>query len=321
MRPYRRKVTPMRTEYAHINTSKANFDDIYAQNDPRAYYAALGALDYMIPDLAAPILKQVLAARRVDSMRRLTVLDVGCSYGINAALHRHPLNFQTLRRRYTRHEIARLSSADLERFDRNYYASWPDVGQAEFVGLDRSAAAVEYACSVGLHVRGIAADLECETLTAPQREAVSGADVILSTGCIGYVTERTYRQLLETTTSPWIVSFVLRMFPYEPLTRLFAEHGLVTERLAGMTFVQRRFRDENEFAHTLHVLRHRRISTENMESQGLFHAELFVSRPAADVKASPLSTIVTACSGQQRPVGMRYVLVDDSGDTRVVVEP
>lgn len=311
----------MRTDYAEINTSKANFDDIYAQSDPRAYFSALGALDYMIPDLAAPILKQLLVARRGSSRERLTVLDVGCSYGINAALHRHPLNFQTLRRRYTRHEITQLSSAELEHFDRSYYASWPDVGHAQFVGLDRSAAAIEYACSVGLHARGIAADLECDTLTGQQRETVSDADVILSTGCIGYVTERTYRQLLETTTAPWIVSFVLRMFPYEPLTRLFAQHGLVTERLAGMTFVQRRFRDEEEFAHTLQVLRQRGVASENLESQGLFHAELFVSRPKADVSAAPLSSVVTACSGQQRPVGMRYVLVGDSDGTHIVVEP
>lgn len=311
----------MRAEYASINTSKANFDDIYAQDDPRAYFAALGALDYMIPDLAAPILKQLLLARRGENGARLTVLDVGCSYGINAALHRHPLNFQTLRRRYTHREITQLSSKQLERLDRNYYASWPEIGQARFIGLDRSGPAIEYACDVGLHEAGIAADLENDPLTAEQREVVQRADVLLSTGCIGYVTDRTYRQLLAATRAPWIISFVLRMFSYEPMARLFAEHGLVTERLAGVTFSQRRFRDEQEFAHTLRVLRDSGVATEGIESQGLFHAELFVSRPEADVRAAPLPMIVTACSGQQRPMGSRYVLVGGSDGAQIVVEP
>jgi SAM-dependent methyltransferase len=311
----------MRAAYASINASKANFDDIYVQNDPRAYFAALGALDYMIPDLAAPIVKQLLSSRLRGRDAQLTVLDIGCSYGINAALHRHPLDFQTLRRRYTRREIAQLSTTQLARLDRNYYASWPDVGQARFIGLDRSAPAIEYACDVGLHEAGIAADLENESLTDEQRELVQRADVMLSTGCIGYVTERTYRQLLAATRAPWIISFVLRMFPFDPLTRLFADHGLVTERLAGMTFIQRRFRDEHEFAHTLRVLSDLGIPSDGIESQGMFHAELFVSRPEADVRAAPLPTIVTACSGQQRPVGMRYVLVGRSDHATIVVEP
>lgn len=311
----------MRQSYAQINSSKANFDQIYTQADPRSYFTALGALDYMIPDLAAPILNQLLSARATRRERPQKVLDVGCSYGINAALHRFPLNFSTLRRRYTRHEMTQLNAQALRHFDRLYYSSWPDVGQAAFIGLDNSRSAIEYARDVGLIEHGIVANLERDPLAPQDAEIVQQADVIMSTGCIGYVTDRTYHALLGAMKrKPWVISFVLRMFPYEPMARVLAEHGLVTERLAGTTFAQRRFRDEDEFEHTLQVLRTLGISTESVEGHGLFYAELYVSRPEADVRAAPLSEIVTACSGQQRPVGPRYVMLD-AATSQIVLEP
>ncbi|EQD29504.1 hypothetical protein B1A_20680, partial [mine drainage metagenome] len=33
----------------------------------------------------------------------------------------------------------------------------------------------------------------------------------------------------------WVVSFVLRMFPYEPIAAELGKRGLVTEKLAGAT--------------------------------------------------------------------------------------
>lgn len=73
-----------------------------------------------------------------------TVLDVGCSYGINAALHRFPLSFSTLRARYASREMATVTPLELARLDRNYYASWPEIGSARFLGLDISQPAIRY---------------------------------------------------------------------------------------------------------------------------------------------------------------------------------
>jgi hypothetical protein len=312
----------MKANFIAINSSKANFDEIYAMEDPREYFSVLGALDYMIPDVAAPIIRQLLEARaRRHPARHATVLDVGASYGINAALHRFPVTFATLRRRYTRHEVAALSSAQLRGLDRNYYASWPDVGISRFVGLDVSAPAIEYAKEVGLIEHGIAANLEESPLDPRDARALENVGVILSTGCVGYVTERTYETIIDAlqTPAPWIVSFVLRMFPYDSFAAAFAEYGLVTERLASAVFVQRRFRDLAEFQHSLAQLSARGIDTCAFESEGLLHAELYVSRPRSDVQAAPLESIVTVRSGRNRPIGARYVQVGAS-DQRVALE-
>jgi SAM-dependent methyltransferase len=313
----------MKANFVAINSSKANFDEIYAKEDPREYFSVLGALDYMIPDVAAPIIRQLLEARarRHPAARESRVLDVGSSYGINAALHRFPLTFTSLRRRYTRHEVAEVSSEELCRLDRNFYASWPDVGIGRFVGLDVSAPAIEYAKRVGLIEHGIAANLEECSLPARDAKAIANVGVILSTGSVGSVTEKTYETILDAlpTPAPWIISFVLRMFPYDAFAAAFAQHGLVTERLASAVFVQRRFRDLAEFEHSLAELDSRGIDTSAFESDGLLHAELYVSRPRSDVQAAPLESIVTVSSGRNRPIGTRYVKVGAKG-CRVALE-
>jgi hypothetical protein len=136
------------------------------------------------------------------------------------------------------------------------------------------------------------------------------------------VTEKTYRKLLDTMSRvPWVISFVLRMFPYEPLAEVLAERGLVTERLQGATFVQRRFRDVEEFESTITMLQERGVDTAGFESEGLFQADLFLSRPEADANVLPLETLVTVTSGRHKTVGPRYVHVDADDGMQVALEP
>jgi len=311
----------MTPSFAAINSSKANFDAIYSMADPRGYFSVLGALDYMIPDIAEPVLRQILAARMKQYPGKPRLLDVGCSYGINAAVHRFPVNFIALRGRYSRHEMSTLSADEMRLMDRHFYASWPDVGLARFLGLDISAPAIEYAKAVGLIDDGIVADLETGPLLAGDTEKIRDVDVILATGCVGYVTDNTYRRLLAATRRPpWIVSFVLRMFPYERLAKTFAEHGLVTERLAGVVFAQRRFRDVEEFERSLKELGDRGVDTAGFEAEGLLQAELYLSRPESDIRAASLDDIVTVTSGRCRPTAARFVQVGTDGETQIALE-
>ena len=312
----------MGVNFSRINEAKAVFDDIYTMQDPRAYFSVLGELDYMIPDVAEPVVRQILAARQALSGGMPKVLDIGCSYGINAAVHRFPLTFSGLRHRYARREVRALDPEDMVRLDRNFYASWPDVGTARFFGLDISAPAVSYATRVGLIDHGIVTDLERSELSPADARAIRSVDVIMSTGCIGYVSETTFGKVLDALDRPpWIISFVLRMFPFDALAKEFARRGLVTERLGGATFVQRRFRDAEEFEGTLNALAAVGIDASGLETEGLFHADLIVSRPEADAKACSLEDIVTVASGRGRPIGSRYVYVDDGDGLRVTLEP
>lgn len=312
----------MTQNFVAINSTKANFDDIYVKNDPRAYFSVLGALDYMIPDVAAPVIRQIIGAYARRYGRKPRVLDVGSSYGINAAVHRFPVTFASLRRRYARHEMAALDSAEVARLDRHYYASWPDKGRATFLGLDVSEQAIRYAQDVGLIEDGIVADLEHGDLTRDAAEVLDDVDIVLSTGAVGYVSEKTFRSISDATSRPlWVVSFVLRMFPYDRFQALFEERGLITEQLDSALFAQRRFIDLAEFEGCLGQLAARGLDSSGLEASGVLQASLYVSRPAVDVRHARLDDVVTISVGRNRPMGPRYVHVPTLEGQQVALEP
>jgi hypothetical protein len=190
------------------------------------------------------------------------------------------------------------------------------------VGLDASEQAIGYAKDVGLIDQGVVADLESAPLTRESQDVLGNIDVVLSTGAVGYVSDKTFDSILSAASRPlWIVSFVLRMFPYDSLRALFAKRGLVTEHLDSALFVQRRFSDVEELDHCLGQLERRHLKADGFESDGLLQADLFVSRPAADVEHARLEDIVTICVGRNRPTGTRYVYVPTDEGRQVALEP
>ena len=75
--------------FGEINKAKADMGHIYNEPNPRAYFRELRELDYAIPGVAKPIFQKLihhLQKNRDDTVR---VLDLGCSYGVNAALLKH----------------------------------------------------------------------------------------------------------------------------------------------------------------------------------------------------------------------------------------
>lgn len=292
-----------------LNKDKANFDRIYEMPDPREYLKVLGGLDYVIPDLAKGVLRSLIAHCAKRQGRRVNVLDIGCSYGINAALVRFPLDMQRMAHRYNNTTMDGLSTDRLMELDTHFFGSWPEQVNARFRGLDASVSAIEYAKSVGLIECGVAANLECSEAAPSERAMLEDLDILVSTGCVGYVTDKTFRRLFAMQKNgrvPWVASFVLRMFPYDAIAAEFQQHGLVTEKLGGVTFVQRRFHSQSELDASVKAVTALGLDPHGKESDGLLHAELFVSRPEAEVLAHPLSEIVSVTSGESRRYGRRY---------------
>ena len=296
------------------NDTKASFDDIYTKEDPRDYYSVLGSLDYAIPDLAKPIFRQIANAWRAAHGRSATLLDLGSSYGINAALFRYPLSFGMLRRRYAQNAMLTLPSADIQALDRNYFQSWPRTQPERLIVADVSAPAVTYAERAGLADGVIAGSLEDGEVSEETARMLNDVDIIISTGCVGYVTEKTFETILKHTRKPpWVASFVLRMFDYGAVETALARAGMKTEKLQSAAFVQRRFRDEEEAAGVLDILEKRGVDPCGLETEGLLFAELYLSRPEAEAVEAPLERIVTVASGRNISFGPRLVRVRRGG--------
>jgi len=302
-------------KYESLNLNKANFDEIYGLDDPREYFRVLCGLDYVIPDLAKNIFRDLITRLTRLHGRPITVADIGCSYGINSGLIRYPLDIHRMVRRYAHPSMHALSPTRLMELDANYYCAWPEQTEARFVGVDSSEPAITYAKTVGLLDAGVTTNLEISAPSRADKEELKDIDLIMSTGCVGYVTDETFRKILELQTgrAPWIANFVLRMFPYQNFIDAFAAKGLVTEKLEGVTFVQRRFYSEGEYETTLNALSALGIDASGKEEEGLFHAELFLSRPREDVEAHPLKELISVTSGANRTYGRRFRTLGERG--------
>lgn len=280
---------------ALIGTRKADFTDIYHRPDPREYYRALRPLDYQIPQRALPVVEAVLAAAG-GAGRPRTVLDVCCSYGINAALLRHRVTLDELGARYCDPDRDDLAPDELALADRRFLAARARRPNLRVVGLDASAPAIGYSVEAGLLSDGFAEDLEASMPSPALVAGLREVGLVICTGGVGYIGPRTFDRLLGALPDPgelWLAVFVLRVFAYDEIATTLARHGLVTEKLPG-TFRQRRFADRDEYDAANHDVARRGLDPTGKEADGWYHAECYLSRPAADAARIPAAELLAA---------------------------
>lgn len=264
-------------------TGKISLDHIYAQPDPRSYFTTLRELGYTIPELAKPHFTGIIAEyRETHGVRVPTVLDIGCSYGINAALVMYGATMRGLYDRYSGRDAHRQTRDTLLARDRELVRSGGHADRTRFLGLDASDNALSYALEAGFLDGAVHADLEADDPTREQRAQLAETDLVISTGCLGYVTERTIARVVEAHDGrpPWMAHFVLRMFPFDPIAEHLAEAGYETVRRDGL-FRQRRFATAEEQSLVLDRLSAVGVDPRGLETDGWLYAQLYVSRPRA----------------------------------------
>ena len=290
--------------YSDLNEIKYDFSEIYTDRDPREYFRVLGQLDYIVPHVAQPVFEQLIRARAESQEEPVTVLDLGCSYGLNGALMKYALRYDALRERYTDPALKTISSDALLEMDRHFFQAWPKNPRVRVIGLDPSQNAVRYGERSGTMDVGLALDLENDDPTPEQAKALEAVDIIVSTGCVGYATSKSFKRLTKLARRgrpAWVASFVLRMFPYAEIEETLATLGLQTEQFESATFVQRRFANFDEMEAAIKAVEERGLDPRGRESDGLFHADLFISRPPDEIARRPIQKLVSVVSGANKP--------------------
>ncbi|MGH3311189.1 MAG: class I SAM-dependent methyltransferase [Streptomyces sp.] len=267
-------------------TGKVTLDHIYDRPDPRAYFSELRTLDYCVPQQAKPyfakLIKEYREARQVAAPQ---VLDIGCSYGINAALLKYDVTMDELYARYgadDRPGTPRATPEALLDRDRELSRSRRPTHPVRFVGLDTSGDALSYALRAGFLDDAVHADLEADEPGPRQRAQLAGTDLVISTGCLGYVTERTLTRVIRAQDGghrPWMAHFVLRMFPFDTVERALAGLGYRTIRVDEV-FKQRRFASAQEQSLMLETMSGAGVDTRGLEAEGWLYAQLYLSRPS-----------------------------------------
>ncbi|MET7303325.1 hypothetical protein [Embleya sp. NPDC005575] len=285
------------TESAEVGEqAMTRFDDIYDRPDPRAFFRALGSFEYQTPHHAQRIFRRMLATRTGNgdgTLEPVTVLDICCSYGINAALLNHHVTLADLYDRYGSAHIAALDTAELIEADRAYYAARRRSDAVRVVGLDVAANAVTYARAVGLLDEGFAENLESAPPSSALLEAARPTRLITVTGGASFLSPRSFRPFLADAREPaWVAAFVLRTGSYQAIADGLSAHGLVTEKAATHTFPQRRFTSEREQRYAVEAVIAAAEDPRGKESTGYFHTALHLSRPPQDTTAFPITGLL-----------------------------
>jgi SAM-dependent methyltransferase len=292
-----RESMPADITFETINEAKANLDHIYDQPDPRAYFRELGKLGYVIPGVAKPIFQKLISHLRRLRSDPVNVLDLGCSYGINAALLKYDLSMSELYEHWCDKAPVAAPSEDIVRYDQRFFDGLDPQEDISVVGFDLAESAVAFAEKTGLLDTGHAINLETEPLPETAADELASVDLMISTGCIGYVTERSFERLLPAVTrgqSPWIGNFVLRMFPFDAIEETLKDWGYVTEKLEGRIFLQRRFASDEERELMLKQLHLCGVDPTGKEEEGQLLAEFYLSRPAEEAEEIPIERLLAA---------------------------
>lgn len=272
---------------------KADFGQIYDQDDPRSYYSTLGEFDYQIPQHGAKIFEELLRLSPPPAGERSTVLDVCCSYGIVPALMTTDLSMDDLTAHYAAAHRESLSTDELVEADRGLLNDRRRGDPVRTIGIDIAGQAVQYAVDVGALDHGAVENLEVDEPSPRLAELLAGVDLITTTGGVGYVTGLTFERLLRhAPPTVTVAALCLRTYDYAEVTRTLDAHGLVTERADG-TVRQRRFVSAEEQEWAIESVRDRGHDPRGLEDDGYYHAELFVSRSADQVRSAPLGDVIS----------------------------
>lgn len=240
-------------------------------------------MEYEIPHHAQPVFRQLATERAaLDDGRPHTpaVLDVCCSYGINAALLNHDVTLAEMYERYTAPACQAMSTAELAARDKEFYTERRRPDAVPVFGLDVAAPAVHYAVEVGLLDAAFTDDLERDSPSPRLRRALAEVGLITLTGGGSYITARTFTALLDGARRPvWVSAFVLRTVSYHPVVRTLAAHGLGTIVDVSRTYPQRLFADEREGQYAIAAVRALGGDPAGREENGRFHSLRYESRP------------------------------------------
>lgn len=274
-------------DYAAANDVKASFDDVYRAPTPHAYLRAMRALDYEIADTAQPYVVEAVEWCHAANLEAwpTQLVDLGCSYGIGATVVKYRCRFAECAAFFAGRAPREFTACAAA--TRRWLEAVPPPRELRVIGIDTAEPAVRFALAAGMLAGGITRNLEEDEPAEADLAWLRGSNLLMSTGAVGYVTERTIGPIARALAQehpgalgPLAVVSILRMFDPDPVIEAFASADLRFGPVPGVHLRQRRFRDVDEQAGVLRLLAERGLSPAGIETSGRLYADLFVgARP------------------------------------------
>lgn len=261
---------------------KKDFTNIYTQKFPNAYLKEMKRLDYRIPDKTKPLYLSIAKQLYKKLSKKINIIDIGSSYGINSALMKYDLKMSELDDFFLEQEPSIEQSKQI--FENLSYD-----GTLDFYQIDVSEPALKFSENTGLCKKGICVNLESGNL--PIKE-IPRSDMIIATGCIGYIGYKAFSNLFElikkqqsesnlefSEKGPVFAFSVLRIFDMKKIEKTFDHYGYSLVKSDLKPIRQRRFSDLEEKHKTISLLHSKGIDTKRLEDDGHFYADFFIASP------------------------------------------
>jgi len=263
---------------------KKDFTDIYTQDSPYRYLKEMDRLEYSISDSTKPLYNSVIGQLEEELSRPINVLDLGSSYGINSSLIKYNLTMSELNNFFLN------ETEPTKKETRQFYEECTSNDNINFYQIDISEEAIKFSEEMNLCERGINVDLEAEKLNL--LESLPKIDVVIATGCVGYIGHRAFSNLLKVIKNrqsnsiesekeyidPIFAFSVLRMFGMEGIEEVFETNDYSIVKSDIKPIRQRNFSDSKEKIQAISLLHGMGIDTKKYEDDGNFYADFYIAK-------------------------------------------
>ncbi|MDC4229484.1 MAG: hypothetical protein ACW9XB_03975 [Candidatus Nitrosopumilus sp. metabat.KBP569_Feb_25m_nospike.7] len=263
---------------------KKDFTGIYTEESPCGYLMEMRKLGYSISDSTKPLYNSIVEELENKLSRPINILDLGSSYGINSALMKYNLTMAELNNFFL------TETEPTKKETKQFYEKCTSNDEMCFYQIDISEEALKFSEEMGLCKKGINVNLDDEKLE--MSELLPKVDVVIATGCIGYIGYMAFVNLLKviknrqsnsiedkTEYNPPIFAFsVLRMFDMNDIEKTFERYNYSILKRDMKPIIQRKFSDAKEKDETVSMLHGMGISTKEYEDDGNFYADFYIAK-------------------------------------------
>ncbi len=134
---------------------KKDFTNIYTQKFPNAYLKEMKRLDYRIPNKTKPLYLSIAKQLYKKLSKKINIIDIGSSYGINSALMKYNLTMSDLDDFFLEQEPSIEQS-------KQFFENLSPDDTLDFYQIDISQPALKFSENTGLCKKGICVNLESE---------------------------------------------------------------------------------------------------------------------------------------------------------------
>jgi len=266
----------------------ADLSHLYNEPDPRAYYAALGTLDYQTPDHIQKLARWCCGQRQEPfGTDEIWAIDIGCGYATNAAGLRNGIAPQALYSRYRDPTISALDTDALHHEDHRYFSKTIETA-VNVAGIDTAHTALTYGVKAGLLKAAFSDDLTQSAPSPELADIVTKTTVIMESGVPIFILPYILDSILSVTNEeckPWLVTAPPRYTDLSVYREILMRHGYVLQHAHPDSLPHRRFFSEQEKADVIAAQTAMGLDNKLEEKDGYVRVELLLARPECDAEA------------------------------------